>query len=469
MFSRSRSVCALVVVLLVAGSTFAATQQAIDLGIQKGLAYLATNNSSDATQIWYPYASNGTLAATASAALAFIEEGHLPGDNVIIDTGGGPVAYGDVVGKMCTYIFNQSQTLQLPWEHNVFPHHAEDYNNDDVLDDGGNGLGLYFYPGNHQRDVYTNGIVAPVVWALGNALGQGQVIDQGAAAVSAPAGVTNGMTYGQVMQDLSDWYAWGQVEPNRGNYRGGWRYTANHASSDNSTAQWGALTLLMAQQWGLQIAPEVLSELALWAAYIQNPNGGSGYDPPNTYVNQSKTGGLLLELALLGKPLSDPAVQKALTFLSNTWNAGPSSTWYGNLMHPYAMWSVYKGLEVYGLTKDFGSGVGEDFKIGFGMPGAPGGITIGQDWDTKTSVAGDWYSHYCDRLLYDGARGQAANGSWPGYSNWTGALAIGWNINILNAAGAPEPVTYIPEPLTMFGAFLGLGTLAGYIRKRRTA
>jgi hypothetical protein len=138
-------------------------------------------------------------------------------------------------------------------------------------------------------------------------------------------------------------------------------------------------------------------------------------------------------------------VPAALSFIDSRWNNGPNSTWYGNLNHPYAMWAVYKALEVYGFLGLYGVGPGEDFKIGDGMPSAPGGFVIGQDWwdPAVTSLAGDWYSHYCDFLV----NSQNPDGSWNGYSYWTGALASGWYINILNAAGAPEPINEPPVAL----------------------
>ena len=416
----------------------AATEQEKQAAIDAGLVHLATTMSSSGSEGYWAYANNGTLAATASAALAFIEEGFLPGVDVVI----GATNYGDVVGQATNYIFNRATAdTRFGAENNVIQgwHHAEDYNSNGTIDAGeGNGQALYFDPGNASRNVYTTGIVAPVVYALGEALGQATAVGRGTVAA---------MTYGQVMQDISDWYSWGQVEATQGNYRGGWRYDANYSTSDNSTAQWGALPLLYAQDWGLGVSNFVTDELNLWVNYIQNTNGGSGYSNPWEYVNAAKTGGLLLELAAIGAGPGDPRVADALSFLNNVWDNGPSGTWYGNLGHPYAMWAVYKGLEVMGI----------DF-----IANADGGFTIGQDWDPQTSLPGDWYNHYCEWLVND----QNANGSWDGYSYWTGALADGWYINILNAAGAP-PTNDVPEPTTvlLFGTGL-IGLLAARRRKK---
>jgi len=467
----SAALALLFLVVVVPGVALGATEQAKRLAINKGLAYLAGSMTTSGSEGYWSYVNNGTLAATASAALAFIEEGFLPGQNVIIDVDGAgpglPVNYGNVVGKAANYIFNRATadgrfTSVGPGgkETAGYTRYAEDYNNNGILDDGGNNQAIFFSPSSASRNVYTTGIVAPVVRALGQALGPNTVVGRGS--------VTGTMTYRQVMQDVMDWYSWGQVEPNMGSYRGGWRYDANSPESDNSTAQWGALPILYANAWGLGVPQYVKTELEMWTNVVQNANGGSGYTNTGDYVNVSKTGGLMLEFAAIGYDVSNTDVQAAMGFINSRWNTGPSGTWYGNLNQPYAMWAIYKAMEVYGFSAMDNNGTpldpADDFLIGFGMGNAPGGLTIGQDWDPKTSLPGDWYSHYCDYLV---SIQNTTTGGWAGYSYWTGALATGWYINILNAAGAPPPVTDIPEPLTLAGLGLGLGCLAGYIRRRR--
>jgi hypothetical protein len=425
---KKLALCFGLIALLLVGNAMAATEETKQTSIDNGLAWLAATQTVSGPEGYWSYGSGGTLAATGSAALAFIEEGYLPGDASIYDA---------VITRAVTYIFNRATVdTRFGVETAGYQRYAEDYNNDTVYNDG-NDEAIFFNPSSTTRNVYTTGICTPVVYALGNALGTGTVIGVGSPAI-------NGKTYAQAMQDIVDWFSWGQVEPNRGNYRGGWRYDANFSTSDNSTAQWGALPLLYAADWGLGVSQFVFDELELWVNYIQHGSGGSGYDHPSSIVNVAKTGGLLLELAACGVPVGDPRVVNALGFINSRWNSGPSATWYGNLNHPYAMWAVYKGLQVYGYLTPFNCAPGI-IPIGWGMPAAPGGFNICFDAGPVVSAAGDWYSHYCDYLV--GL--QNGNGSWSGYSQWTGSLATGWYINILNAVEieiGPREVAFDIKP-----------------------
>jgi hypothetical protein len=448
----------LVLVVLIAVPAQAATQQTIQASIDAGLQWLHNNMTTSGAEGYWSYGNDGTLAATGAAALAFIGEGYLPGDGSI---------YGDTVQKACNYIFNRAQ--------------------DDTAY-GGTATTRYFNPGigppaaswrHRDRSVYTTGICSSVVYELGNALGTGTAIGMGGAAIA-------GQTYQSFMGGLVEWFTWGQCPD------GGWRYYPNQVSSDNSTAQWGALPFLYGRDWGIGTPAAVISGdattagLTAWTAQVQNTwsgdwrEGGSGYTHQGDYVNMAKTGGMLLEFAVMGLGGMDTRVQDALMYMDSMvsfdhWNQGAhysGNQWYGGHMNnPYAMWAVFKGLDTWGgLTiNDNGTAdPNDDFVIG--APGlisgaaSPGGITIGQNWATQLSQPGDWYSQYCDNLV----NWQNADGSWNGYQYWTGALATGWYINILNATGAPEPQgPIIPEPGTMALFGLGLCGLAVYVRRRR--
>ena len=436
-------------VLFIPGFSQAATQQEIKQAVNDGLAYLASSMTTIGDEGYWPYSNDGTLAATAAAVTAFVEEEYLPGKDVVI----GGTNYGDVVGKACKYIFNRAKvdsrfTTIGPGglETAGYTRYAEDYNNDGVLNDGGNNQAIFFNPGNSNRNVYTTGIVVPAIYALGKALGPDTEVGMGP--------VTSSMTYREVMRDVFDWFSWGQVEPNYGNQRGGWRYDANYSSSDNSTAQWAALTIIYGKNWGLSIPQYVKDELKLWTDYIQNDNGGSGYSYDYEMVDESKTGGLLLQFYVLGykegvsnsdTPFNsiNNEVDAAISYLNSNWNNFSNNTWYGNINHPYAMWAIYKALQLYNKLEatNFYPGDNGEITIGKGIPSAPGGYTIGQDWGTYSSLPGDWYSHYCDYLVSK----QNPDGLWSGYSYWYGPLATSWYINILKATPVTASVNPTPQ------------------------
>jgi hypothetical protein len=205
------------------------------------------------------------------------------------------------------------------------------------------------------------------------------------------------MTYASVMQNVTDYFSYGQVDAGPG--RGGWRYYANYTSSDNSTAQWPVVAMMYAESMGATHPSYVNTELQHWIDYIQNPvSGGSGYDHPNNIVNESKTGALLLEMAFNGTPLSDPDLQKALDYLNNNWTDFASSTWYGNFNHPYAMWGIYKGLET---------------TIGLDDTSAITNLLTDCGASAGNLDAGDvcnWWEDYSEYLVTT----QGANGSWAG-------------------------------------------------------
>jgi hypothetical protein len=223
-------------------------------------------------------------------------------------------------------------------------------------------------------------------------------------------GPFTGFTYREVMQEVVDWAAFGQVDSGTG--RGGWRYFANYGDSDNSTAQWPVLGLVAAEQWGIFAPPFVKDELNIWINYIQNANGGSGYDAPGTYVNESKTGGLLVQMHYVGDDTTTARAQNALAFLNTHWNTAPNGTWYGNKGHSYAMFSIFKGLELMGVST---------------IPNAPG---------TPETPAGDWFGDYQHYLVNT----QLANGAWPGYEYWNPWLSTAWYVVILQGTVFPVEV-----------------------------
>ncbi len=460
---RNLLVAAVVSALVVLGtaSAHAATETQKQNAIDAALAHLASIQKSDGR--WDHGDDNYDAAATGAALYAFLEEGYSAGTNAVING----TDYGDVVGDGLSYLFSRAST------YNIF---NEPTGNPDI---DGNGVGVKFVPGgtiwdgtnsNHNRDTYVTGLVATAIAATGT---PNTVVTTGPLAVrtdgSGPGGA---WTYGDVMQNALDYFAYGQADP--GNWaRGGWRYYADYGQADNSTSQWPIIAHFVSQAKSMGAALpstptylDVKGELKHWIDYIQNETDGGSYYDSNFSgwgSNMSRTGALLIEMAYAGYPGStaadtDPGTsltendryQAALSYINTNWKS-TDSYWNGNFGHPYAMWAVYKGLQ-----STIGLGDTSNITNLHTFNPATMELDPGDTWN--------WWEDYCEWLVDN----QLANGSWDGYtgySYWLDPLATAWNVNILAATEVAPPV--IPEPVTMAGLALGLGGLITYVRRRR--
>lgn len=424
---------------LLAAPALSASEAEKQLAIDKGLAWLAGTQQADGR--WEYGDDYYDTAATGAALLAFLEKGYTAGTNVVIDTGGGPVDYGDVVGDGLAYVFSKAQVYGISAEPAGNP------------DSDANRVGVKFVlGGNTTRDTYVTGLVLPAIASTGtpNALvPSGPLV--GRTDGSGPGGA---WTFRDVVRNGVDYFGYSQADS--GWARGGWRYYADYGQADNSTSQWPTLSLFYATLMGVNTPQFVKDELRYWVDYIQNPgDGGSYYD--NNFAgwgsNVSRTGTWLLQADLIGTDATmvTPAeVAAALAYLNAQWQTGANSTWNGNFGHPYGMWAAYKGLEVQ-------IGLGDTTTI-TNLPalgtwrGAAATLDPGDAWN--------WWESYCEYLVAT----QNASGSWNGYSYWNGPLATAWDINILAATRIPDDGV-IPEPGTM--ALFGLGLLGAGLAVRR--
>lgn len=408
---------ALIIVLgLMLGTTgvaTAATGTEKQAAIDAALAWLATQQQGNGSWLYSGGGPAEHTAATAAALLAFIEEKGKPA--------GWAADYTANVENGIAFLLAQAQIV------GIGPQPAGNPDSDN------NQVGVKFVLGGlDSRDTYVTGLVIPaiakyiVVFSKANDL-----VPSGPLAVRTDgSGAGGAWTYRDIVVNTLDYFAFGQNDS--GSARGGWRYYANYGSSDNSTAQWPVIAMLFASEPGVNAPAFVKNELAYWVEYIQNANGGSGYDSPTYLVNEAKTGGLLVEMIYaeddtVGTPynLTNTDLLAALTYLNNNWLKLPAS-WDGNIGHPYAMWSIYKGLEV-SVGKEDTTYLTNLRDQTTARSGGPAPLDPGVDWT--------WWEDYCEYLFSN----QNPSGYWPGYSSWTGPLATAWYINILQGVRIPPP------------------------------
>lgn len=401
-------------------SSLAATAVDINTAIAKGLGYLS------ATQAAGGYWNYGGYepAATGAAAYAMLSQQSQWGANAAV--------YQAQVDSAMSYLLANATKQVVSTRNdgvNICPSGAGDC------------AGVYWQAAGNEN-TYTTGLIAPAIALYAKSK---------ANVVATTSGPLANMTWGQVAQGITNTYAASQSTANQGaDLRGGWRYYNGLPAydSDMSTTQWAAVSMIYDQSLGASTPAIVKSDLANFLAFTQSPSGAGCYQGPNSGIcDHSDTGGLLLSLSFIGKTSADPAVQAAIGFLNGHWTETANSTWFGNFGQPYAMWSVYKGLET---TIGLGDSTSITNLTGCGALDA--GVTC------------NWWQDYNNWLVGN----QQANGGWGGYAYWTDPLATSFYLPIL--AGTQIPTAAIPEPETYALMLAGLA-ITGFItrRRRRTA
>jgi len=378
--------------------TQAATEVQKQAAIDKGLEWLAQQQQAGGEWL-YPLMSDSHCAVTSAAVWAFTHKGYNAGSDVIINS----TNYGDVVGAGLDYIFSTAVS------YNIGPQSAGD------PDVNGNGIGVYFGGSGNGRMNFNTSFAVLAITATGT---PSEVITVGSQA---------GRTYIDVVQDAVEFFAFGQYDS--GGYRGGWRFTPNSGAGQENSP-WICFALIAAEEMGATVPSFVKSELTYWLNYVQYYNGSgsgldgsSGFTNPNQLNSESKTGGLLGQMLFaeidvagggLTYDLSHPRLLAALGYLNRQWATDAYGCWYGNCGNPYAMWSIYAGLQIT---------VGLDDTTHITNLRGSGTIDPG---DTP-----NWYEDYCEYLV----QSQYADGSWDddnyGCNYYAGALTTAWYVDIL--------------------------------------
>ena len=255
------------------------------------------------------------------------------------------------------------------------------------------------------------------------------------------AGVTNGMTYGEILQRAVNTLAWGQNDSGLG--RGGWDYSFNSTRGDGSTLGWSILALADAGAAGMVVPAWVKSEINVLMSVpgggMLNSDGTWDYDSngalTNSSVGPAKNGIGLQGLFLVGET-AGPRVAAVTNAINSWWNGGPGVGGDGwnfgtcsgkpNKGCSYSMFNNFKGLRLQNIAT----------LPGVTRPAGPG-----------AQPAGDWYADYEDWLVANQTSpGTTAGGNWAtmGFSSIANSPAA-------NAAIAElilSPVTLVaPDPV----------------------
>lgn len=259
------------------------------------------------------------------------------------------------------------------------------------------------------------------------------------------AGVTNGKTYGEILQRLVNALAWGQNDGGTG--RGGWYYDFNSTSADGSTIGWDVLGLLDASAAGMMVPAWVKTEFQslLNTGGILNADGSFDYQADGSvngeyYSGPQKAGIGLQGLFLIGET-TGARVAAVMNNVNSWWNGsagGIGNNPWGcgsgsNISYPndtnkgcaYSMFNNFKGLKLQNIVT----------LPGVGRPAGPG-----------AQPANDWYADYQDWFVANQtAPTTTAGGNWPmGFS----CCANGSSLTAAIAELILSPVALVaPDPI----------------------
>ena len=361
----------------------------IQNAIDNGLAWLAGQQNGDGSFGSNQYRVSDTGLAVLKFEAYALERGEDPFDSGFM--------YHDQVTNGLNYILTNAHN----W--NISPQEAGN------PDSNGNGIGVTFYtPWDSSHRMYETGICAMAI-----------AQSQHPTMIVTVAGEVSGRTLMDVLIDVVDYIAFGQEDASTGPYRGGWRYSDNYGSADNSISGYAVLGLVYAETpppvgFGIPIPGFVKTELNFWINSIQDASGGSGYDVSWSWINILKTGNLLQEMAFVGDSASTPRVQAAIGYIEANWDViNEDLGWRPN--HKQAMFTVMKGLMAFDI---------EEITVNRGVP------TI-INWFNSTN-------EFADTLIAS----QNADGSWPNDYWYGNPMASTWALLVLEKA-APVIISRI--------------------------
>lgn len=224
-----------------------------------------------------------------------------------------------------------------------------------------NGYGVYVYDYNGVRPIYQGGQIMDAIITAGVLPTDltGRDFTKQSEDVSS-----KNWTYGELLQDMADMYAWGQSDDTCGGtgYCGSWWYGWNYSSGDNSASQWAAIGMIPAQQapWNIKVPNWVKSYNINWLNRSFYNNQYFSYNMGNSCndgcLNTTPSG--MVQMAFAGQvgyddPLTladerDAKWQGSEKFMADNW--GPlldsCSTSWGGCYRTYGWFAIAKAMRL---------------------------------------------------------------------------------------------------------------------------
>ncbi|UCG94322.1 MAG: hypothetical protein JSW13_00710 [Candidatus Aerophobus sp.] len=307
-----------------------ATKEEIEASIDAGIAWLVAQQNADGSWGYYSYYQ---VASTGLAVIKLEDRAFELGFDSPFDPG---YPYSANVIAGLDFLFSNAHTIS------IIPQPAGN------PDTNGNNIGVYIARGYYT---YETGIA---LMAIAGSRDPSMIVT---------TGPLSGWTYGQVIQDMVDYLAFGQTDAPAPD-RGGWGYIHNQTPySDNSNSGYAVLGLDFAESptfgFNATVPAFVKSELNFWINNIQDPvngdtnDGGSWYRTNWSWVNILKTGNLIYQMAFYGDTQSAQRVIEAVDYIERHWNdnnTDPGFRGYpGGIPHYQSMYCLMKGLERMGI------------------------------------------------------------------------------------------------------------------------
>ena len=311
----------------------------VNVAIDEGLWYLhktqrRTLESGVEYGDWNQRTSCGSLCAsstwwaiTAANVNALAANGHVP-------HGDASNPYVETTARAMRRIFTYLRTENIGPRTYPAPTGTVD------PDSNFNGIGVRI---NQSNYVYQGGMFMDAIIAAGR---PDDVAETG------PSGIV-GRTYGDIVQDMVDSYAFGQYNANSTG-RGGWRYVWNQFP-DNSAAQWAAIGMIPAERnWALTVPPWVKSENLIWLQRSQASSGVFGYTStnPSSWGPYAVTPSGMVQLAMDGVGRGDDRWDRAETWLRDRFALDTNRANTAMRDYYYGMFSFVKAMRLHDSDAD---------------------------------------------------------------------------------------------------------------------